>query len=212
MRVGARCGAGDGGSTETSAGGAGTNTAGSSPAGAAPTTTLPPAPASPEPPLLDEAKVEHAVDALDGIVAHIMDETGVPGIAIAVGDEQATWTDPVKTWNPDFELGHPYVTDHATLQDLLSHRSGLPNGGGDLLEDLGWDRDYILSKVDQLPLHPFRAVYDYSNFGVTEAGVAAADAAGLSWEDLADSVLFDRIGMDSSSYATPTTKRGTTRR
>ena len=121
-------------------------------------------------------------------------------IAGVVGDEQANWTDPVKTWNPDFKLGDPYVTENATLQDLLSHRSGMPNGGGDLLEDLGWDRDYILSKVDQLPLHPFRAVYDYSNFGITEAGVAAADAAGLSWEDLADSVLFDRIGMDSSSY------------
>ena len=236
----------------TTAGATATTVASSSsqPDGAAPSTTapgLPQRPVAPVPPLLDEAKVQHAVDSLDDIVGHVMDETGVPGIAVAVvykdevvfakgygvrkvgepetvdpdtvfqvasvskpvattiiagvvGDEQANWTDPVKTWNPDFKLKDPYVTDNAALQDLLSHRSGLPNGGGDLLEDLGWDREHILGKLDQLPLHPFRAVYDYSNFGITEAGVAAADAAGVTWEDLADSVLFDRIGMDSSSY------------
>ncbi len=242
----------DGGAATTAAAGAtATTTAGSTAGGAAPSTTapggLPQRPVAPVPPLLDDAKVQRAVDALDGIVGRVMDETGVPGIAVAVvykdevvaakgygvrkvgepetidadtvfqvasvskpvattivagvvGAEQANWTDPVKTWNSDFKLQDPYVTDNATLQDLLSHRSGLPNGGGDLLEDLGWDREYILGKLDQLPLHPFRAVYDYSNFGITEGGVAAADAAGVSWEDLADSVLFERIGMDSSSY------------
>ena len=237
--------------TTASAGAPATTGAGTTPGGAAPSTTapgdLPQRPVAPVPPLLDEAKVQQAVDSLDDIVGRVMDETGVPGIAVAVvykdevvlakgygvrkvgepetvdadtvfqvasvskpvattivagvvGDEQANWTAPVKTWNPEFKLKDPYVTDNATLQDLLSHRSGLPNGGGDLLEDLGWDREYILSKLDQLPLHPFRAVYDYSNFGITEGGVAAADAAGVSWEDLADSVLFERIGMDSSSY------------
>jgi hypothetical protein len=43
-------------------------------------------------------------------------------------------------------------------------------------------------------------VYEYSNFGITEGGVAAAKAAGLSWEELADRTLFERIGMTSSSY------------
>jgi len=244
----------DSAATTTAAAGAAATTVATSAApagGAAPPTTapggLPKKPTTPVPPLLDEAKVQHAVDSLDDIAGNVMDETGVPGIAVAVvykdevifakgygvrkvgepelvdadtvfqvasvskpvattviagvvGDEQANWTAPVKTWNPDFKLKDPYVTDNAALQDLLSHRSGLPNGGGDLLEDLGWDREYILGKLDQLPLHPFRAVYDYSNFGITEGGVAAADAVGVSWEDLADSVLFDRIGMDNSSY------------
>jgi hypothetical protein len=73
-----------GGSTETTADGTATAAAGSTPDGVAPTSTLPQAPVSPVPPLLDEAKVSHAVDALDGIVGNIMDETGVPGIAVAV--------------------------------------------------------------------------------------------------------------------------------
>jgi CubicO group peptidase (beta-lactamase class C family) len=121
-------------------------------------------------------------------------------IAGVVGQGKATWTDPVKTWNPDFQFADPYVTDNTDLSDLLSHRTGLPGISGNLLEDLGWDRDYILSVLKLQPLEPFRQTYDYSNFGITEAGVAAADAMSTTWEDLADSMLFQPLGMDSSSY------------
>lgn len=122
-------------------------------------------------------------------------------VAGVVTDRKATWTDPVRTWNPEFRLKDPYVTANANLKDLLSHRSGLPGGAGDLLEDLGWGRDHILSKLKYEPLAPFRDQYDYSNFGITEAGVAAADAMGTSWEDLADTTLLQPLGMTDSSYS-----------
>lgn len=121
-------------------------------------------------------------------------------VAGVVGRNQATWTDPVRTYNPDFALKDPYVTANADLADLFSHRAGLHTGAGDLLEDLGWDQQYILGKLNQQPLNPFREKYEYSNFGVTEGGVAAAKAAGTTWEDLADKTLFEKIGMTSSSY------------
>ncbi len=121
-------------------------------------------------------------------------------VAGVVGRKQATWTDPVRTYNPDFALKDPYVTANADLADLFSHRAGLHTGAGDLLEDLGWDQEYILGKLNQQPLNPFREKYEYSNFGVTEGGVAAAKAAGTTWEDLADKTLFEKIGMTSSSY------------
>ena len=121
-------------------------------------------------------------------------------VAKLVGDGVVKWDDPAKLHNPAFALNDPYVTEHATLADLLSHRSGLRTGSGDLLEDLGFDRDYILSHLDQQPLDPFRATYHYSNFGYTAGGIAAAVAAGKSWEDLADEVLFKPAGMTTASY------------
>jgi CubicO group peptidase (beta-lactamase class C family) len=121
-------------------------------------------------------------------------------VAAVVGRGKATWSDPVISWYPRFALRDPYVTANATLADLLSHRSGLSTGAGDLLEDLGWDRDYILAALDQQPLDVFRASYHYSNFGFTAGGVAAAAAMQLPWEDLADSMLFGPLGMTSSSY------------
>jgi CubicO group peptidase (beta-lactamase class C family) len=102
--------------------------------------------------------------------------------------------------NPAFALRDPYVTEHATIADLLSHRSGLHTGSGDLLEDLGFNRDYILSHIDQEPLASFRSTYHYSNYGYTAGGIAAALAARKLWEDLADDVLFEPAGMTTASY------------
>ncbi|MGH6866556.1 MAG: serine hydrolase [Methyloceanibacter sp.] len=121
-------------------------------------------------------------------------------VAKLVGNGVVKWDDPAQTHNPAFALRDPYVTEHATIADLLSHRSGLHTGAGDLLEDLGFDRDYILSHIDQEPLDRFRSAYHYSNFGYTAGSIAAALAAGKSWEDVANDVLFEPAGMTTASY------------
>jgi len=121
-------------------------------------------------------------------------------VAKLVGDGVVKWDDPAKSHNPAFALSDPCVTENATIADLMSHRSGLRTGSGDLLEDLGFDRAYILSHIDQQPLDPFRSTYHYSNFGYTAGGIAAAIAAGKSWEDLADEALFKPAGMTTASY------------
>lgn len=121
-------------------------------------------------------------------------------IATLVGKKRFDWNDPIRASNPAFALSDAYVTENATFADMLSHRSGLATGAGDLLEDLGFDRDTILSRLVQQPLKPFRSTYQYSNFGYTEAGEAAAKAAGTDWETLADTALFRPLGMTRSSY------------
>jgi CubicO group peptidase (beta-lactamase class C family) len=121
-------------------------------------------------------------------------------VAGVVGDGVVDFDDPVVASNPGFALRDPYVTENATFADLLSHRSGLQTGSGDLLEDLGFDREYILSHLDQQPLLPFRSSYSYSNFGFTAGAEAAAVAAGTSWEDLAEQRLFGPLGMTHTSY------------
>ncbi|MEZ5826897.1 MAG: serine hydrolase domain-containing protein [Hyphomicrobiales bacterium] len=121
-------------------------------------------------------------------------------VAKLAGDDVVDWHGAAKSYNAAFALSDPYVTEHATIADLLSHRSGLRTSSGDLLEDLGFDRDYILSHIDQQPLDPFRVTYHYSNFGYTAGGVAAAAASGRSWEDLAETALFEPTGMTTASY------------
>lgn len=205
------------------------------------------APVSPVPPLFDQAAIDKATAALDGIVEGAMKRTGLPGLAVGivykdkvvfaegfgvrevgkpgkidpdtvfllasvskpiastivahlVGEGVVDRHGAAKGYNPAFALSDPYVTENATIADLMSHRSGLRTGSGDLLEDLGFDRDYILSQIDQQPLDPFRSTYHYSNFGYTAGGIAAATAAGKSWEDLADTVLFTPAGMTTASF------------
>ncbi len=101
---------------------------------------------------------------------------------------------------PWFALSDPAATRMVTVGDLYSHRSGLPDhAGGDQLEDLGYDRRYILERLRQLPLAPFRISYAYTNFGLTAAAEAVAVAAGKSWEDLSAEVLYRPLGMASTS-------------
>jgi CubicO group peptidase (beta-lactamase class C family) len=120
-------------------------------------------------------------------------------VAAAVGEKTVGWDDPVVDHSSGFALKDPWVTRHVTLADLFSHRSGLPDHAGDVLEDLGYDRSYILDHLRYEPLAPFRAHYAYTNFGLTEAAVAAAQAAGTSWERLSADKLYRPLGMDSTS-------------
>ncbi|MEU6974661.1 MULTISPECIES: serine hydrolase [unclassified Streptomyces] len=109
------------------------------------------------------------------------------------------WTKPVAPNVPDFKLKDPWVTSHMTAADLFSHRSGLPDHAGDLLEDLGYDQQYILSHLRYEPLTPFRASYAYTNFGLTGAAVAVAEEKGVPWDKLSDDVLYKPAGMDHTS-------------
>ncbi|WP_344576805.1 serine hydrolase [Nonomuraea roseoviolacea] len=120
---------------------------------------------------------------------------GQPG----AGPRAVGWDDPVVRHDPGFALKDPWVTRHVTPADLFSHRSGLPDHAGDLLEDLGYGRRYILEHLRDEPLGPFRVQYAYTNFGFTEAALAVARARGLSWEELSRTLLYEPLGMRSTS-------------
>ncbi|UUN30670.1 serine hydrolase [Streptomyces sp. FIT100] len=123
-------------------------------------------------------------------------ETGEDAAADA---STVTWDEPVTPHLPGFALKDPWVSRHVTVSDLLSHRSGLPDHAGDLLEDLGYDQAYILGHLRLEPLAPFRASYAYTNFGFTAAAEAVARTKGVSWQKLSEDTLFKPAGMDATS-------------
>lgn len=194
-------------------------------------------------------RIDAALEALPGIVNRAMDDTGIPGIAVAVVHDgnivfaegfgtadvntgapvnadtafqlaslsksigasviskQVTkgtiaWDDRIVDSVADFQLADPYVTAHVSYADMYSHRSGLPSHVGDTLEDLGYDRTHIFDKLQYAPLGDFRAQNAYTNFGLTAAGQAAANASRMSWDDLSRSSLYEPLGMTrtTSSY------------
>lgn len=122
-------------------------------------------------------------------------------LAALVGEKRIDWDDRVIDHDAGFRMYDPFVTRELTLRDLLCHRSGLPDHAGDLLEDIGYDRQEILRRLRyQPPSSSFRAEYAYTNFGFSEAGFAAALTSGESWEDLAAKKLFEPLGMKSTSF------------
>ena len=132
-------------------------------------------------------------------LASVSKPIGATVVAHEVGQKAISWNTPVVDKLPWFALSDPAVTPMVAVGDLYSHRSGLPDHAGDKLEDLGYDRRYILERLRQLPLDPFRISYAYTNFGLTAAAEAVAAAAGKPWEDLSEQVLYHPLGMTSTS-------------
>ena len=120
-------------------------------------------------------------------------------VAHQVGAGAISWDTPIVEKLPWFALSDPAATRMLTVADLFAHRSGLPDHAGDQLEDLGYGRRIILERMRLLPLAQFRTTYAYTNFGVTAAAEAVAAAAGKTWEDLSEQVMYRPLGMASTS-------------
>lgn len=132
-------------------------------------------------------------------LASLSKPVGATVVAHEVTGNVMSWDTTVSAKLPWFELSEPYVTRTVTIADLYSHRSGLPDHAGDVLEDLGYDQRQVLQRLKYLPLAPFRITYEYTNFGVTAAAEAVAAAAGKPWDVLSDEVLYRPLGMTSTS-------------
>ena len=110
------------------------------------------------------------------------------------------WDSKIKDLDPEFALHDPEITKQLTIGDLYSHRSGLPEHIGDILEDIGFSREEILRRLRFQPLAgPLREFYAYTNYALTEGAVAAAKKAGIPWEILSDRLLYRPLGMNSTS-------------
>lgn len=121
-------------------------------------------------------------------------------IASLVGEGELSWDDEVTSLNPAFQLSDPWVSEQVTIRDLLSHRTGLPEYGGDDLQHLGFNRSEIIHQLRYVPLTgEFRSSYGYSNIGITSAAEAAAAKTGTQWEDLIAERIFIPAGMTNTS-------------
>ena len=133
-------------------------------------------------------------------LASVSKPLGSTVIAGLVSDGIVKWDDPISKYDPGFEMDTPYLTRNVTIGDMYSHRSGLYDHAGDLLEDMGYGRADILYRLRFVPTgNKFRSQYAYTNFGVTEGGVAAAKAAGKTWEEISEERLYKPLGMNSTS-------------
>ncbi len=121
-------------------------------------------------------------------------------VAALVGDGVVGWDDLIIRHMPEFEMYDPWVTREVTLRDMFAHRSGLPDHAGDLLEDMGYERDAVLFRLRyQRPASSFRSHYAYTNFGFTAAAVAAARATGKDWDEISAGRLYQRLEMQRTS-------------
>jgi len=136
-------------------------------------------------------------DTLFGIASNTKAFTSA-ALAILADEGKLDWDDRVVDHLPQFQLADPYVTREFTIRDLLTHRSGLGLGAGDLMvwPSTDFTRDEIIARLKFLPpVTSFRSQYAYDNLLYMVAGEVVAAASGRSWEDFVERRILDRLDM-----------------
>lgn len=132
-------------------------------------------------------------------------------LAVLVDDGVLDWDDKVIDHLPDFRMSDPWVTREFTIRDLLTHRSGLGLGAGDLMlwpEPSGFTREELIHNLRYFkPVSSFRSEYAYDNLLYIVAGEVVAAASGQSWEDFVQSRILDPLNMGCYAGEVPRSKR-----
>ena len=123
-------------------------------------------------------------------------------LAILVEDGKLSWQDKVKDHIPEFKMYNSYVTENFNIQDLLTHRSGLGLGVGDLMffpDGSDYTIDDVLSSFQYFkPQSAFRTKFDYDNLLYFVAGEVIARVSGVTWEEFIETNIMKPLEMDNS--------------
>tara|TARA_R110000744_G_scaffold377120_1_gene491880 strand:- start:270 stop:1934 length:1665 start_codon:yes stop_codon:yes gene_type:complete len=123
-------------------------------------------------------------------------------LAILVGQGKIKWEDEVIDYIPEFKMYNDYVTNNFNIQDLLTHRSGLGLGAGDLMifpDGADFTIDDVLSSFQYFePTTAFRTKFDYDNLLYLVAGELTARVSGKTWEIFVDEEILKPLKMNNS--------------
>ena len=127
----------------------------------------------------------------------------VAALGMMVDEGKLQWDDKVTDYIPEFRMYNPYVTEEFTIRDLLTHRSGLGLGAGDLMF---WPDSSDFTKQDMIhnlrylkQVSSFRTKYDYDNNLYMVAGEVLAKVSGTSWENFIQQRILNPLNMPGTA-------------
>ena len=123
-------------------------------------------------------------------------------LSILVEEKKLAWDDPVTQHLPGFQMYDPWVTRELTVLDLVTHRSGLGLGGGDLMfwPPTTFTRSEIVRGVRHVkPASSLRSRYAYNNVMFVTAGEVVAAVSGRPWDDFVRERILAPLGMSQTN-------------
>lgn len=124
-------------------------------------------------------------------------------LGMLVDEKKITWDTKVTDVIPDFKMYDPYVTSEFTVRDLLTHRSGLGLGAGDLMiwpDSSTVTKNQLIHNLRYLkPVSSFRTKYDYDNLMYIVAGDIVSRVSGMQYEDFIETRIIKPLGMTKTA-------------
>lgn len=134
-------------------------------------------------------------------------------LAMLVDENKLSWDDKVRKYIPEFTLYNPFVSEEFTIKDLVTHRSGLTLGAGDLMffpEGGKFTIQDIIHNVRYLkPESSFRSKFQYNNNMYNIAGEVLRRVSGKTWEEFIETRILKPVGMISSTASYNRVKNNT---
>lgn len=108
---------------------------------------------------------------------------------------------PVREYLPELKFKNDFTNTHATLRDLITHRTGLPR------HDYSWygstaTRSELLARIQyQEPTAELRQVWQYNNFMYLAQGMVIEKLTGKSWEENMREKILNPLGMNQTNLS-----------
>lgn len=118
-----------------------------------------------------------------------------------VDEGKLTWDKPVHDSVPTIRFYNDDLTDHVTLHDMLSHRTGITR------HDLIWyksdfDQAELFSRLQYLePQEPLRQTFIYNNLMFSAAGYMIQLQSGKTWQDFVRERILTPLGMNATVFS-----------
>ena len=124
-------------------------------------------------------------------------------LTLLVEEGKLSWDDKVRDYIPEFKMYNAYVTENFNILDLLTHRSGLGLGAGDLMI-FPDGSDFTITDIAQSfqymkPVSAFRTKYDYDNLLYLISGEIIARISGQSWEEFVAERILNPLEMEHTA-------------
>lgn len=147
-------------------------------------------------------KDQNSGDRVDENTIFSMASTTKAVVAMALGilvdDGKLNWDDKVIDHLPYFKLTDPYVTQEATVKDLLTHNLGLGNA------DFLWFGDKLNAEetIDRMKHAPMaystRSSFIYQNIMYAVAGEVIKAVSGKAWNEFIQQRILNPLEMSST--------------
>lgn len=126
------------------------------------------------------------------------------GLGMLADDSKLDWAKPIQCYLPEFRLRDEMAGARATVVDLLTHRTGVPNqemswwGTREWLDKNVSRRDIMRSLAHVEPTRGFRSAYEYSNEMYAAAGLLFETLDNKTWEEFTQARILDPLDMSST--------------
>ncbi len=120
-------------------------------------------------------------------------------IAILQDQGRLNIDEPLKTYLPNLKMYNEYVTNHVTLRDFMTLRTGLPNHGF-LWYGTDYSREQVIKALEFMaPLKGFRERHS-STLSPYVTKYVVDRTSGMTYEEFAQKHLFEPLGMYNTCF------------